>query len=319
VWFLSSIQFTSIAGACASWYFSIADKNGRKQISYFLLSGSLIRVLSHHLGTMAFGSLIISIVITLKFIAVYMITQVQNQSPENKLIQILGNCLKVVVNCVDRFIRFLGQLAYIETAIYGTHFCRSLLKAFVRLVKNVVRFAFVTLFSKLVLFLGKVGVVVVSVWLSMLAMELAPERPNNVSASIPLAPLALTALASGIIAFAIMGVYETAIDTIMVSFLEDEAENDAKGSISFASGELKQFMSGTKSIADAEEEYVNAVRNAKTNKIRAGRESEKAILQGAHGKAAQKKRRAQARKRSKRNKKQGKKKNASNEKDVTQV
>ena len=279
MWFLSSIQFTSIAGACASWYFSVPDKSGNKQVSRFLLSGSLFRVIKHHLGTMALGSFIIAAVMTAKFVAVYVITQIQNQSPENKMIQILGSCLKVVVGCIERFIRFLGQLAYIETAIYGTNFCRSLLKAFIRLVKNVVRFAFVTLFSKLVLFLGKIGVIVSSVWCSMLAMELAPERPKNVSASIPIAPLALTAAVGAIIAFAIMGVYETAIDSIMVCFLEDEAENDLKGNISFASGELKQFMSGTKSIAEAEEAYVEAIRNAKTNKIRAGRESEQLVCQ----------------------------------------
>ena len=52
-----------------------------------------------------------------------------------------------------------GHLAYIETAIYGTNFCHSLYKAVKALVKNVVRFSFVTLFSKLVLILGKLLVV----------------------------------------------------------------------------------------------------------------------------------------------------------------
>ena len=80
-----------------------------------------------------------------------------------------GNCLKVVISCVERFVKFLGHLAYIETAIYGTNFCRSLVKAFMRLIKNVVRFAFVTLFAKLVLTLGKVLVIVASIWCSMLA------------------------------------------------------------------------------------------------------------------------------------------------------
>ena len=95
------------------------------------------------------------------------------------MIQFLGNCLKVVIGCMERFIRFLGHIAYIvsmifirfslkihdfapfwaesglhfrlilerflgdfgrlltqETAIYGTNFCRSVVKAFIRLVKN---------------------------------------------------------------------------------------------------------------------------------------------------------------------------------------
>jgi hypothetical protein len=60
------------------------------------------------------------------------------------------------MGCIERFVRFLGHLVYVETAIYGTNFCRSLIKAFRRLVKNIIRFSFVVLFAKLVIFLGKV-------------------------------------------------------------------------------------------------------------------------------------------------------------------
>ena len=49
------------------------------------------------------------------------------------------NDLRLPRDQVERFIRFLGHLAYIETAIYGTNFCRSLLKAFKRLIKNAIR------------------------------------------------------------------------------------------------------------------------------------------------------------------------------------
>ena len=71
--------------------------------------------------------------------------------------------------------------------------------------------------------------------------------------AVPVAPLFITAFFAATISVSIMGVYETAIDTILVSFLEDEAENDDKGNITFASGDLATFMKGTKSIADAQE------------------------------------------------------------------
>ena len=83
-----------------------------------------------------------------------------------------------------------------------------------------------------------------------------------------------------------MGVYETAIDTILVSFLEDEAENDDKGNITFASGDLATFMKGTKSIADAQEAYVTATMDAKTSKIRANNEAEKHLLDGSKNAAS---------------------------------
>jgi hypothetical protein len=71
--------------------------------------------------------------------------------------------------------------------------------------------------------------------------------------------------------------------SIMMCFLEDEAENDDNHLFTFASGPLKKFMSGTKSIADAQAAYAESVRDAKTAKIRSDIESEKAILEGADG------------------------------------
>ena len=57
-----------------------------------------------------------------------------------------------------------------------------------------------------------------------------------------IAPAAIVGFFALTIGMSIMGIYETAIDTILVSFLEDEAENDDNGNITFASGELSQFM-----------------------------------------------------------------------------
>ena len=76
-------------------YFTLENEEGHKHLSHFLLSGAFFRVIKHHLGTMAFGSFIVAVVAVAKFVAVYLIQQIQAQSPENKLIQILGNCLKV--------------------------------------------------------------------------------------------------------------------------------------------------------------------------------------------------------------------------------
>ena len=105
-------------------------------------------------------------------------------------------------------------------------------------------------------------------------------------AAVPVAPLFITAFFAATISVSIMGVYETAIDTILVSFLEDEAENDDKGNITFASGDLATFMKGTKSIADAQEAYVTATMDAKTSKIRANNEAEKHLLDGSKNAAS---------------------------------
>ena len=158
--FFASIQFTSVAGAAADWYFTPEDEHGHKHVQHMPLGRAISRTLRFHTGTMAVGAFIVALVqmvrdnpnhsaslwqcsifgefvpsAQVKFFVIYTINQIQAQSPENKMIQFLGNCLKVIISCLERFIRFLGHLAYIETAIYGKNFCLSLLKAFKRLIK----------------------------------------------------------------------------------------------------------------------------------------------------------------------------------------
>eukprot|EP01044_Picomonas_judraskeda_P000802 COSAG03_NODE_39_length_17408_cov_16.363972_6_plen_190_part_00 len=116
-----------------------------------------------------------------------------------------------------------------------------------RLLKNVVRFSFVTLFSKLVLIIGILMTVGGAVWVALFCIHLiypGPD-PNALPGAVPTGPAFLVAFFSYTIANNIMGIYETAIDTILVSFLEDEAENDDKGKMSFAGGDLARFMKGT--------------------------------------------------------------------------
>ncbi len=376
-WFLST-QYTTIAGAVSKWYFTPEDpKTNSKRISAVLLSHSGIRTVRHHSGTMAFGSFIIAVVICVKFALVYAINQVQAQSPDNKVIKVFGNVLKVCVSCVERFVRFVGHLAYIETAIYGNNFCHSLFKAVQALARNAVRFSFVALFSKLVLTLGKLIVVAASLGLANLLMDsfkspsddedycaaigsagATPGKDCNVDGrcawsaatetcltdedycaaigssagatpgkdcnvdercawsaatetcgtggndlpnqSTPVFPMVLVFFFSGTISLNIMGVYETAIDTIMVSFLEDERENDGNGEVTFAAGPLKEFMKSTKSIADATQKYAEDIKNAKTDKIRANSEVTKKMrdsdLTPGGGNAELKKKRKEERK-----------------------
>ena len=272
-----SIQYTTIAGACADWYFTFADKDGDRDIKVFAVERSFYRVIRYNFGTMIFGALLIAVVMVLKWIATYCIQQVMAQSPENKVVQLLGACLICVVNCVEKLIRFLGKLAYIECAIYGVNFCTGIYSASKRLIKNMVRFSFLSVFAHLMIFLGKLGVVAGTVFICEMMMN----ENRDAALNPPYAPLVLCGLAAALTVMLVMSVYETAIDTIMMCFLEDEDENTGDKP-SFATGELAQFMTSTKSIADAAEAYEDETRQAKTNKIRADDETQE-NLKNQHG------------------------------------
>ena len=281
---LTSVQYMTIAGACADWYYTV-EHDGERDVQLFSVERSLYRTIRYSFGSTLFGSLVIAVVLVAKWIATYIIKQVMAQSPENKIIQILGHCLICIVSCIEKFVRFLGKLAFIECAIYGCNFCSGISKAASRLLKNIIRFSFLSLFAHIMVFLGKVGVVVCTVLICQLVMTTEREAQGDAAAGqseTPYAPLIGCGLAAGITVLLFMSTYETAIDTIMMCFLEDEAENDGHGKLSFASGELAQFMKNTKSISDAAEQYENDSRQAKTNRIRADNDTHDK-LKDAHG------------------------------------
>ena len=338
---INAVQYTAISGGVADWYYTPEDKNGtRKLVTRFPIASSLYRVLRFNPGTMAFGGFIITMVAVIKMVLVYMIKQVMAQSPENAVVKLMGHLLMCVVHCVEKFIQFIGHLAYIEVAIYGKNFCSAVIRASKRLLKNMVRFTFVTFFAKLLILMGKAGIIIGTcmsiMWYATVrdclieaaeasaesakagatcadkaACEAAAIASANVAAAaadcqaatltVPYAPLVLCGLIAGVISYAVMGVYETAIDTIMMCFLEDEAEN-VGDKPNFASGPLMQFMSGTKLIADTEEKFRQELVDARTKKIQGMNKSEEDMLIAAKAMGEQAEKHHKGKKKSKQRK-----------------
>lgn len=276
----SSVQYTTVAGACADWYFSFPDKDTHeRKMDAFPIPKSFYRCLRYNFGSMIFGGALITVVVVFKWIATYMIQQVMAQSPENKIIKFLGHALICVVNCIEKLIRFLGKIAYIECAIYGHNFCTGIYMAAKRLIKNIVRFSFLAVFAHLMIFMGKIGTVILSVFISFEIMML--DRADTLP--VPVVPLVCCGIVSFLVVTLVMAVYEVAVDTIMICFLEDEEENDAKGKPHFATGELAEFMHATKTLSDAAEEYADDSRELKTKKIRRDDESHETLMNQHEG------------------------------------
>lgn len=132
--FLLAIAQCSIAGSVAAWYWTM-DKS---KMAPRPVMTALWRTLRYHLGSMAFGSLIIAIIQTIRAVLTYMQYQLK-RSKENKFAQYLLSCLQCCFLCLERFLKFINKNAYIEIAVYGYSFCEASKVAFTLLVRNAVR------------------------------------------------------------------------------------------------------------------------------------------------------------------------------------
>jgi choline transporter-like protein 2/4/5 len=67
--FISDFGDMVLAGSFAGWYWTLDRK---KDLPLFPLTSSLLRTLRYHLGTLAFGSLVVSLIKALRYFLEYL-------------------------------------------------------------------------------------------------------------------------------------------------------------------------------------------------------------------------------------------------------
>ena len=137
---------------------------------------------------------------------------------------------------MEKCMKFINKNAYIVCGIYGYNFCKSACTAFSLIMSNIMRFAAISAVTNMVI---KLGVLVVTLGTTVLTFIIFdpshakgqkalrdfgvedPEAMDNL-----VVVYVVVFLASYAIAKAFFLVYEMAVNTIFVCFLEDEKKND---------------------------------------------------------------------------------------------
>ncbi|CAB4055499.1 SLC44A2_4_5 [Lepeophtheirus salmonis] len=156
LFFISAMGQMILAGAFASWYWAFDKK--RDVPSTPLLSSSY-RTFRYHLGTLAFGSLIIAIIRFIRVMLERVEEKLKQYHQDNPVVKAILCCCKCCFWCLEKFMRFLNRNAYIMTAIYGYNFCSSAREAFSLLMRNAVRVIVLDSVTDFILLLSKMFIV----------------------------------------------------------------------------------------------------------------------------------------------------------------
>lgn len=204
--------------AAISWYFSdkeVEDSDGIPGDAQVMLGFKW--GLCYQLGSIAFGSLVLAIVWTVKTILTYIAKKMSEATGDNCVVKCLIGCVMCIVHCFDRFIRYLTQNAYIQMALQNEGFCISAVHAFLLMLKNSAKFAMVSSIATIFMFLGKICITVTTGWVGFLMIEpLVPAETN------PWGPVALILVAAYIIASIFIGIFDAASNTILQCYLMDK-------------------------------------------------------------------------------------------------
>ncbi|XP_037082789.1 choline transporter-like protein 4 isoform X2 [Pollicipes pollicipes] len=236
MFFVSAMGEMILAGAFAAWYWTF-DK--QKNLPALPLLSSATRTLRYHIGTLAFGALIIAIIRLIRLILDYIDKKCQ-QYPGNQVVKVIMCCCKCCMWCLEKFMKFINRNAYIMCAIYGKNFCTSAKDGFNLIMRNILRVLAVNSVCDFLLFLGKILITAAVTVGSFYFLDnripikgldtVVPETQNS------WVPTITIALGCYFITSLFFSVYEMAVDTIFLCFLEDIERNDG-------SAEKPYFMS----------------------------------------------------------------------------
>ena len=167
-----------IALSVAHYYFA----RNKMTIGSWTVLQSVVQVCYFHLGTCAYGSLIIAIIQFIR--AVIARLQREAKKTGSKIAQCLLCCCQCCFWCLEKCMKFLNKNAYIQTAIFSTPFCKSARRAFFLIVRNAARIAALSYVSAAVLIVGKLFISAVTTLIGYYVMTEYVNDLNSVGGPI---------------------------------------------------------------------------------------------------------------------------------------
>jgi len=214
----------------AKWYFT-RDKStvGSGQVWE-----SVCDVCWYHMGTAAFGALILAIIKLIRTIIAYF--QKKAKEADSKIATAVLCCCQCCFYCLEKCVKFLNKNAYIHTAIFATNFCTSAREAFFLILRNAARIGAIGYVSGAVIFVGKAFIASLTGGLAYFAIDTQIGMELN---SI-VGPIVLIILLAYSVSAMFMSVFDLGIATILQCFIADEEMFD--GDQMYAEGSLRAYI-----------------------------------------------------------------------------
>uniref|UniRef100_H3BZU4 Choline transporter-like protein n=1 Tax=Tetraodon nigroviridis TaxID=99883 RepID=H3BZU4_TETNG len=246
--FVTALGQVTLAGAFASYYWAFKKPEDIPSSPIF---ASLGRALRYHTGSLAFGSLILSLVQVIRVLLEYLDHKLKGA--QNRCAKFLLSCLKCCFWCLEKCIKFLNRNAYIMIAIYGKSFCPSARDAFFLLMRNIIRVAVLDKVTDFLLFLGKLLIVGIVGIFSFFFFSGKIKAVEDAAPSLNYywVPILTVVVGSYLIAHGFFSVYAMCVDTLFLCFCEDLERNDGSAERPyFMSPELHEILSKTARVEE---------------------------------------------------------------------
>lgn len=235
--FLVSSGQMIIAGAVGVWYFT--PSHSKKSLGALPVRTGFRNTFIYHLGTLAFGSLILGAVRLVR-VAFFWQSWINKKTiPSNPLLKCFVGCINAILAFIDKIITFLNKNAFIQTALMGTNFCTSCAAAVSLIVRNLALIGALGVIGSAVHFLGMIFITTATGFAGWAL--LAQFYDGQISS--PIIPTLACLIMGYFIGSVVISVFSLSVDSILQCYLADEELHKSEGGAKYTPSELQSFLS----------------------------------------------------------------------------
>lgn len=215
-----------IAAMACMWYFSGQGAEMSDQPGEVSLLKAAKWGIFYHLGSIAFGSFLIAVITMIRVVFEYIVKKYESVgNKENTLYKAVSCCIRCMLWCLDKYVKFITKNAYIQIALHSESFCTSAWNAFCLMIRNAGRFSSATVVGWIMMVLGKGTIMGSSGYLTILAVnKMTPEITQ------PFVPALIIAVFAYMVGSLFLSIFSFSCTAILHSFILDEDTGGSQNS-----------------------------------------------------------------------------------------
>jgi choline transporter-like protein 2/4/5 len=185
----------------------------------------------HNFGSVAFGSLIIAIIFTIRMCVYYVAKKAEKASGDNGCVKAIACVALCLLKCLEEIMEYINKAAYAYMSISGESFCKAALNGLMLQMNHGASFAFANLLATLFMLLGKVGLTVLNCVIvyfyivgttAKMDKTVDPksgEQVNNTPS--PWGPLVIVAFFTFVLVSVFLGMFDESVIAMMTCLAAD--------------------------------------------------------------------------------------------------
>jgi len=119
---VQAIGYAAMSGAVSHWFFFRDQPSERQRLP---VVGSLWRAVRFHLGSLAFGALLVALVQLVRLIFEWVDQQTKRLQQGSETAKVAIKCTRCCLWCLEKCLQFITGYAYIFVALNGDSFCTA--------------------------------------------------------------------------------------------------------------------------------------------------------------------------------------------------